>query len=79
MHHYIHSYKKTTVFTITLNKTYKWEKNHLLSGKTTDEELDENNQKQQRKKVQTFMYCARAIDPTMLMALHSLAAVQTKR
>ena len=51
----------------------------MLSEKTTDEELDENNQKRQRKTVQTFMYCARAIDPTMLMALHSLAAVQTKR
>ena len=51
----------------------------MLSEKTTDEELDENNQKRQRKTVQTFMYCARAIDPTMLMALHSLVVAQTKQ
>ena len=40
--------------------------------------MDEHNQKRLQKIVGKFLYYARAIDPTMLMALKSLAAVQTK-
>ena len=40
--------------------------------------MDEHNQKRPRKIVGKFLYYARAIDPTMLMDLNSLAAVQTK-
>ena len=52
--------------------------NQMLSEKAPAEELDENNQKRLQKIVGKFLYYARAIDPTMLMALNSLAAVQTK-
>ena len=40
--------------------------------------MDENNQKRLQKIVVNFLYFARAIDPTMLVALKSLVAVQTK-
>ena len=39
--------------------------------------MDENNQKRLPKIVGKLLYYARSIDPTMLMALKSLEAVQT--
>ena len=50
----------------------------MLSEKATDEELDKNNQKRLSNILGKFLYYARSIDPTMLMALNSLAEVQTK-
>ena len=50
----------------------------MLSEKSPAGELDENNQKRLQKIVGKFLYYARAIDPTILMALNSLSAVQTK-
>ena len=50
----------------------------MLSEKAPAEELDENNQKILQKVVQKFIYYARAIDPTMLMVLNSLAKVTDK-
>ena len=41
----------------------------MLPEKAPSEELDENNQKRLQKIVGKFLYNARAIDPTMLMAL----------
>ena len=52
--------------------------NHILSEKAPAEELDEHNKKRLQKIVGKLLYCARAIDPTLLMALNSLAEVQTK-
>ena len=52
--------------------------NHMISEKAQAEELDEYNKKILQKIVGIFLYYARAIYPTMLMALKSLAAVQTK-
>ena len=52
--------------------------NHMLSEKSPAEELDKNNQKRLQKIVGKFLYYARSIDPKMLMALKSLAAVQKK-
>ena len=49
----------------------------MLSEKSPAEKLDEYNQKMIQKIVGKFLYYARAIDPTMLMDLNSLAAVQT--
>ena len=49
----------------------------MLSEKAPTEELDEYNQKRLQKILGKFLYYARAIYPTMLMALNSLAAVQT--
>ena len=40
--------------------------------------MDERNQKRLKKIVGKLLYYARSIDPIMLMALNSLAAVQTK-
>ena len=40
--------------------------------------LDDNNKKRIQKIVRNFLYYARAVDPTMLMALKSLAVVLTK-
>ena len=40
--------------------------------------MDENNQKRLQKIVGKFLYYARSIDPTMLVALNSLTAVKTK-
>ena len=40
--------------------------------------MDENNQKILQKIVGNFLYCARVIYPTMLMALKSLEVVQKK-
>ena len=51
----------------------------MLPEKSPAEELDEYNQKILQKIVGKLIYYARAIDPKMLMALNSLAAVQTKR
>ena len=42
----------------------------MLSEKTPAEELYEHNQKIFQKMVGKFLYHARAIDPTMLMALN---------
>ena len=50
----------------------------MLSEKAPAENLDENNQKRLQKFVGDFLYYARAIDPTMLMSLNSLAEVHTK-
>ena len=52
--------------------------NQTPSEKAPANKLDENNQKRLRKIVGIFLYYDRAIDPTMLMALKSLAVVQTK-
>ena len=49
----------------------------MLPEKAPAEELDENNQKRIQKIVGKFLYYARAIDPTMLVALNSLESVQT--
>ena len=43
----------------------------MLSEESPAEELDEKNQK--RKFVGKLLYITRAIDPTMLVALNSLA------
>ena len=40
--------------------------------------MDKNNQKSLQKIVGKFLYYAKSIDPTMLVSLNSLAAVQTK-
>ena len=50
----------------------------MLSEKAPAEEWDEYNQKILQKIVGKLLYYARGIDPTMLMALISLAEVQTK-
>ena len=50
----------------------------MLPEKAPAEELDEYNQKIMQKIVGKVFYHARAIDPTMLMALTSLAAVHKK-
>ena len=50
----------------------------MLLEKAPAEELDEDNQKRLHKIVGKLLYYARAIDPTMLMALNSLTKVQTK-
>ena len=49
----------------------------MLSENAPAEELDENNQEILHKIVRKFLYYDRAIDPAMLMALNSLASVQT--
>ena len=49
----------------------------MLPEKSPAEELDENNQKRIQKIVGKLLYYARAIDPTMLIELNSLEAVQT--
>ena len=65
------------------DSTYPWtqplygKNNHVLSVKAPAEELYEYNQKILQKIVGKFLNYARAIDPTMLMPLNSLAAVQT--
>ena len=50
----------------------------MLSEKAPAEELDAYNHKRPHKIVGKLLYYARGIDPTMLMALISLAEVQTK-
>ena len=50
----------------------------MLSENEPAEELDENNQRRSQKIVGKILYYAISIKPTMLMALNSLAAVQTK-
>ena len=50
----------------------------MLSEKAPAEKLDEYNQKILQKIVGKFLYYARYIDPTILMALKSVALVQTK-
>ena len=52
--------------------------NQMLSEKAPVEELDEYNQKRLNKIVGKLLYHARSVDPTMLISLRSLAAVQTK-
>ena len=52
--------------------------NQMLSEKAPYEEFDEHNQKRLHKIVVKFLYYARAIFPTMLLALNSLVVVQTK-
>ena len=49
-----------------------------MNEEKTTEELDESNQKGIQKIVGKFLYYARSIDPKIIMALNSLAAVQTK-
>ena len=49
----------------------------MISEKAPSEELDEHNHKILQKIVGKFVYYTRAIDSTILMALNSLAAVQT--
>ena len=50
----------------------------MLSEKAPAEELDEFNQKRLQKLVEKHLYYARAMETTMLIALNSLVAVQTK-
>ena len=50
----------------------------MLSEKAPAKELDENKQKRLHKIVGKFLYYAGAIDPTMLIKLNPLAAVQKK-
>ena len=50
----------------------------MLPENEPAEELDENNQRRYQKIVGKILYYAISIKPTMLMALNSLAAVQTK-
>ena len=54
------------------------ENNQVLSEKSPAEELDENIKKRLQKNLGKLLYYARVIDPTMLMALKSLAAFQKK-
>ena len=56
---------------------YTKQNNHMLSDKAPAEELDENSHKRLQKIVGKFLYYARAIGPTMLMALNYLSEVQT--
>ena len=49
----------------------------MLSEKSPTEQLDDNNQKIFQNFFEMFLYYAIEIDPTMLMVLKSLAAVQT--
>ena len=49
----------------------------MLSEKEPAEELDEHNHKRLQKIIGKFLYYDRSIDPTMLVALNSLAALQT--
>ena len=49
----------------------------MLNEKETAEELDESYQKRLQKIVGKFLYYDGAIDTTMLMALNSLAELQT--
>ena len=49
----------------------------MISEKAPAEELDKNNQKILQKIVGELLYYARAVEHTMLMALNTLAAVQT--
>ena len=79
MQHYILSNmknQKTTGFTIPLDTTYLWKNNQKLSDKASAEELDKNNQKRLQNIVGKLLYYTRYMDPTMLMELNSLAAVQ---
>ena len=50
----------------------------MLSEKVTTKKLDESDQKRLQKIFVKYLYYTKAIDPTMLMALKPLAAVQTK-
>ena len=49
----------------------------MIPEKEPAEELDQKNQKQPQKIVGKLLYYAKAIDPTILTALISLAEVQT--
>ena len=53
--------------------------NQMLSEKAPAKELDENNQNRLQKIVVKFLHYPRSIDPAMLMALNSLAAVHTNQ
>ena len=50
----------------------------MLSEKSPAGNLDDNNQKRLHTIFGKFLYYYRAVYPKMLMALNSLAAVQTK-
>ena len=47
----------------------------MLSEKSPDEKLDDNNQKRLQNFIQNFLYFNKTVDPKILMALNSLAAV----
>ena len=81
VYNYTISNKKTqnnSGLIIPLDTTHIRKNNNMLSEKAPAEELDENNQKRLQKIVGKFLYYARKINPTMLMALKSLVAIQTK-
>ena len=69
---------------IPQDSPYPWtqpkygEKNKMLFEKAPAGKLDDNNQKILQNIVGSFLYYDRAVDPTILMALKSLLAVQTK-
>ena len=52
--------------------------NNILIKKHPADELDTSSKKCLNKMVGNLLYCAQAIDSTMLMSLNFLAAAQTK-
>ena len=50
----------------------------MLPDKAPAEKLDDNNKERLQKNTSKFLYYAIAVDPTILMALNSLAVVHTK-
>ena len=52
--------------------------NQMLPDKAPAEKLDDNNKERLQKNTSKFLYYAIAVDPTILMALNSLAVVHTK-
>ena len=81
MQHYTHSSKENPNYPRTLHTPV----HNPYMGKQPDSiikgticKLNDNNQKRLQKIVGNFLYYDRAVDPTMLMTLNSLAVVQTK-
>ena len=58
-------------------QTFYVKNNQMISEKEPAEELDKNNQKRIQKIAGKLLYYARAIYPTMLMAINYLEAVHT--
>ena len=56
--------------TIPLDTTHPLKKQQMLSEKAPSEKLDDNNNKIRQKIVGKFLYYARSVDPTMMMALN---------
>ena len=76
---YTHSNNRNkTGLNIPLDTTNLQDKNEMLSEKASAEKLCDNNKKRLQKIIGKFLYYDRVVDPTMLMALKSLAAMHTK-